>query len=59
MNTDLNIDSKILDSAFAQNLITINEFREMIGLKPIENGDRTKNGKTLEENWSTFNHNKN
>lgn len=58
MNKDLNIDSKILDSAFAQNLITVNEFRAILGLKPIENGDRNKNGKTLEENWSTTNLNK-
>lgn len=45
------IDSKALDSAFGQNLITINEFRFLLGLPPIENGDKTKNGKTLHEQW--------
>lgn len=51
-NQKPSVDSKALDSAFGQNLITINEFRSLLGLPPIENGDKTKSGKTLSQQWT-------
>ena len=47
-NDDLKV---IVDSAYGQNIITVNEFRKLLGLAEIEGGDVCKNQKSLSENW--------
>lgn len=39
----------LVDSAYAQNIITFNEVREYLGLAPIKDGDVCKNGKLIDQ----------
>lgn len=42
---------QILDSAFGQRLITVNEFRQFLGLDALAGGDVTRDGQTLDKVW--------
>jgi len=43
----LNISPDLIDSAYGQNIITLNEFRMFLGLPSVKNGDILKNGGSL------------
>lgn len=43
----LNVSPELIDSAYGQNIITLNEFRQFLDLSPVKNGDFLKNGKSL------------
>lgn len=43
--------SQLLDSAFGQKLITVNEFRQFLGLDAIAGGNVTKDGTPLDRVW--------
>ena len=43
--------SQLLDSAFGQKLITVNEFRLFLGLDEIVGGNVAKDGQSLDRIW--------
>lgn len=49
MNQDSNQLADLVDSAYAQNIITYNEVRKFLKLDPVPNGDVCKNGKKIKE----------
>ena len=51
----LNISPDLIDSAYDQNIITLNEFRMFLGLPYVQNGDILKNGNLLVLNNSESN----
>jgi len=51
----LNISPDLIDSAYGQNIITLNEFRMFLDLPPVKNGDLLKNGNLLVLNNSESN----
>jgi hypothetical protein len=44
-------DLVVLDAAFGQEIITVNEFRQLLGLERVTGGDVTVKGRSLEQAW--------